>query len=226
MKKSIQSQLVFVSVQSVVFIILGLVFMLESVCATLGGGDQPLPIESDLLQLRAGDHIMGFQPGKVYLVNTTGFLSVDFIHSHAVAPIVKKGGFEYPQNTALTQGGADTLAALQRVEYTEIRDGISLRYDAISDGIAESSYFVQPGADVADIRFRYNGVTELQADGSLKISFAARQGYITESHPIAWQVIDGRKKPVQVAFEILGQTIGFRTGAYDRAHELIIDPTY
>ncbi len=226
MKKSIQSQLVFVSVQSVVFMVLGLVFMLESVYASPGGGDQPLPIESGLLQLRAGDHIMGFQPGKVYLVNTTGFLSVDFIHSHAVAPIVTMDGFEYPQNTALTQGGADTLASLQRVEYPEIWDGISLRYDAISDGIAESSYFVQPGADVADIRFRYNGVTELQADGSLKISFTARQGYITESHPIAWQVIDGSKKPVQVAYEIVGQTIGFRTGAYDRAHELIIDPTY
>ncbi|MDD3815181.1 MAG: SBBP repeat-containing protein [Desulfocapsaceae bacterium] len=226
MKKAKQRKWIMSSGLSLLLMAIGAVCLAESVYASIGGGHQSLPAENDLVQLRAGSHIMGFQPDKVYLVNAAGFLSVDFLGSHAVAPIVTAGERQRREDTVLKQGGGDTLASLQRVEYPELWNGISLRYDAVPDGIAESSYFVQPGADVANIRFHYNGDTELQKDGSLKINIATQQGYISESRPVAWQVINGIKEPVQVAYEIQGQTIGFRTGAYNKDHELIIDPTY
>ncbi len=201
--------------------------MADMADANSGVKNQPLPIDKDLLQFRAGSHIMGFKPDKAYLVNTTGFLSVEFIGAHTIAPLsVIADANRHQDNAALTQDHGNSLANLQRVEYQGLWDGITLRYDTAQTGIAESTYFIQPGANVADIRLKYNTDTELQKDGSLKIKLATRQGYITESRPVAWQVLDGRKKAIEVAYEIQDGVISFKTGVYNKDHELIIDPTY
>jgi hypothetical protein len=196
--------------------------------ANSGGNNQSLPVKNDLLQFKAGSHVMGFKPDKAYLVNTTSFLSVEFLGAHTIVPqaVDANGANRYQNDIALTPDREDALANLQRVEYQDLWDGITLRYDAVQTGIAESTYFIQPGANVADIRLRYNADTELQEDGSLKIKLATHQGYITESRPVAWQVLDGRKKAVEVAYEIHDGTIGFKAGVYNKDQELIIDPTY
>jgi hypothetical protein len=196
--------------------------------ANSGGKSQSLPVKNDLLQFKAGSHVMGFKPDKAYLVNTAGFLSVEFLGAHTIVPqaVAADNTNRHQDDIALTPDREDTLANLQRVEYQDLWDGITLRYEAVQTGIAESTYFIQPGADVTDIRLRYNADTELQEDGSLKIKLATRQGYITESTPVAWQMVDGRKKAVEVAYELHNGTIGFKTGAYNKDQELIIDPTY
>jgi hypothetical protein len=193
--------------------------------ADIGGNNQSLPLQNDLLQFKAGSHIMGFKPDKVYLVNMSGFLSVEFLGASHILLKTAANASQLKEDITSPQGG-NTLANLHRVEYAGLWDGITLRYDATTDGIAESSYIVQAGADVSDVQLRYNGATELQQDGSLKIQLPAGQGYITESRPVAWQILDGQKMPVQVAYEIKDGTIGFKTGTYSKEHELIIDPTY
>jgi len=196
--------------------------------ANSGGNNQSLPVKNDLLQFKAGSHVMGFKPDKAYLVNTTSFLSVEFLGAHTIIPqaVTANNANRHQNDVELTPDNEDTLADLQRVEYQNLWNGITLRYDAVQTGIAESTYFIQPGADVADIRLKYNADTELQEDGSLKIKLATQQGYITESRPVAWQVLDGRKKAIEVAYEIHDGTIGFKTGAYNKDQDLIIDPTY
>ncbi|MCX5870817.1 MAG: SBBP repeat-containing protein [Deltaproteobacteria bacterium] len=208
--------------------------MADMACATIEAKDLPRPVGNNLLQFKAGSHIMGFKPDKVYLVNMAGFLSVEFLGAHTVSPKAATVGANQPKNdvtltpstTPLTPGSGKTLANLQRVEYPDLWDGITLRYDAAKDGLAESTYSIQPGADVADIQLRYNTDTELLEDGSLKIKLPTQQGYITESSPVAWQILDGKKQSVQVAYEIKDGTIGFKAGTYNKDHELIIDPTY
>jgi len=196
--------------------------------ANSGGNNQSLAVKNDLLQFKAGSHVMGFKPDKAYLVNTTSFLSVEFLGAHTIVPqaVAADDANRHQNDVALTPDHEDTLANLQRVEYQNLWNGITLRYDAVQTGIAESTYFIQPGADIADIRLKYNADTELQEDGSLKIKLATQQGYITESMPVAWQMVDGRKKAVEVAYEIHDGTIGFKTGAYNKDQNLIIDPTY
>jgi hypothetical protein len=202
-------------------------FMVDVACATIETKNTPLPVKNELLQFRAGSHIIGFKPDKVYIVNTAGFLSVEFLGAHEVSPSAANEGTQQPETGGILMSGrGKNLANLKRVEYADLWDGISLRYDAVQDGISESTYFIQPGADVADIQLRYNTDTELQSDGSLKIKIPSQQGYITESKPVAWQVFDGKKQPVPVAYEIKNGTIGFKTGEYNKGYELIIDPTY
>ena len=210
-----------------VFIVLCMGLLADIACANIGTNNLPPASENDLLQFRTKNHIIGFKSDKVYMINTSGFLSVEFLGAYDVVPIgTAADSNQVKDDPALSQNSNNTLANLQRVEYQTLWDGITLRYDAVKDGIAESTYFIQPKGNVADIKLRYNADTELQKDGSLKINLSTRQGYISESRPVAWQMLDGQKKEVQVAYEIKDGTIGFKTGAYNKDHELIIDPTY
>lgn len=206
-----------------VFIVSCISLLADIAFGNIGVKNLPPASENKLLQFSVRNHIMGFKPGKVYLANSSGFLSVEFIGAHDVSPIgTAIDSNQAKDDPALTENSNNTLAKVQRVEYQTLWDGITLRYDAVKEGIAESTYFIQPEGNVADIKLKYNADTELHKDGSLKITLPTRQGYITESRPVAWQMLDGRKKEVQVAYEIKDGTIGFKTGAYNRDRELII----
>jgi len=113
---------------------------------------------------------------------------------------------------------------LGKVTYDNLWEGIGLTYEAAKGGITESVYRVAPGAEVSNIRLRYNAPVELQKDGKLKITFS--RGYMTETAPIAWQEINGRRIPVDVAFKLSDGEIGFSVGKYDKNRPLIIDPIY
>jgi hypothetical protein len=172
--------------------------------------------DSNLLQFRAGNHILGFAPGKAYLVSMDHALSVQFIGTKGVVPIADANA---PAIEFMTK--APTLS---KVVYQNLWDGISLTFEATKDGVTESIYHVAPGAEVSKIKLSYNVPVEKQKDGSLKFNFAT--GNVTESTPIAWQIIGEKRKAVEVAFNIKDGIIGFTVGKYDRAQPLIIDPTY
>jgi hypothetical protein len=117
---------------------------------------------------------------------------------------------------------------LGRVDYPELWPGISLSYEAVSGGIVQSSYLLEPGADVNQIRLRYNASVKFEAGGSLRIGYES--GWMNESAPVAWQEIDGQRIPVKVAFTLYDSskntsTVGYSLGRYNPAYHLMIDPT-
>jgi hypothetical protein len=69
----------------------------------------------------------------------------------------------------------------------------------------QSSYLLAPGADVGQIRLRYNAPVEIEAGGSLRIGYET--GQIRESSPVAWQYFNGRRIPVEVTFCLLDSPI-------------------
>jgi hypothetical protein len=169
-----------------------------------------------MLQFRAGGHVLGFAPNRSYLVSLDHALSVEFLGT----PGVKPDTVSSSQAAGATAQGSSSVA----VVYRDLWKGVTLTYHTTGDGIAESVYHVSPGADVSAIRLRYKVPFELQKDGSLRIKFES--GYMTESAPIAWQDVEGKRIPVKVAFRTTEGEIGFSVAAYDKRHPLIIDPTY
>jgi PKD repeat protein len=167
---------------------------------------------ASLVQFSSGGHVVGFDSGRVYIASGDHMLSLDFM-GLPERPSLNMPSMQGPQ------GGVS-----KKVHYKNLWDGINLTYESVPEGIAESTYHVSPGADVADIRLRYNTTPVLESSGSLRFTF--RNGYMTESAPIAWQEIDGKRFPVEVAFDVSGNEVGFSVGEYDRSHMLIIDPTY
>jgi hypothetical protein len=170
----------------------------------------------NMLQFKAGGHVLGFQPNKAYLAALDHALSVEFLGTPGVMPTADAA--------APVEGARTGAPALSTVVYRNLWDDITLTYAATKDGITESTYQVAPGADVAKIRLRYNVPVELQGDGSLKLSFAT--GYLTESPPVAWQEIERKRVRVTVAFRVSSGEVGFSVGEYDRRQPLIIDPVY
>jgi len=179
-------------------------------------GMSGLGAANNMLQFKAGGHLLGFQPRKVYFASLDHALSVEFLGTRGVMPKADVGG----RGT----GKESKVPSLGRVVYEGLWEGISLTYEAREGVIAESTYRVGPSADVSKIRLGYNVPVEIQKDGSLKFKFD--QGYLTESFPKAWQEIGEEHVPVEVAFRVSGGEVGFSVGKYDPRYPLTIDPSY
>jgi hypothetical protein len=173
-------------------------------------------VAGNMLQFKAGGHVLGFRPNKAYLAGLDHVLSVEFLETPGVMPTAA--------STAPATGNMIKVPALSTVRYQNLWDNISLTYESTKDGITESTYHVAPGGDVSKIRLRYNVPVESQVDGSLKFKFDS--GHLIESSPVAWQKIGEKQVPVTVAFRVSSGEVGFSVGQYDRSYPLIIDPTY
>ena len=172
------------------------------------GAQQPA---REIVQFRAGGHILGFSPEGMVIAARTHALKIDFNNSQKGGPVAEG---------AATGNDAPPLT---RVSYPDLWTGITLKYTATSAGLVESSYEVAPGADPGVIVLKTNVPGHLDPDGFLRYRFET--GEMVESKPVAWQEIDGRKAAVEAAFEIRGESnIGFRVGAYDSSKLLTIDP--
>jgi hypothetical protein len=177
----------------------------------------PLPDSAKLPQFKSGSHIVGFKPDKVYMASFDYAFSMEFVGSRKVEPkVISAKASEHKQETGL----------LGRVEYPDQWKGITIRYDATDGGIAESTYIIEPGAEVKSISLRYNVPVEAGPDGSLRFKLPSKKGWMKETAPVAWQEIGGNKVPVKVAFKVTDGLVGFEAGKYDPRHALIIDPTY
>ena len=91
------------------------------------------------------------------------------------------------------------------------------------DAIVKWTYTVAPGGDASQIKLRYTGQDSLAIEnGVLKIG--TQLGDLAETGLIAWQVRNGERLPVDAAFTIDGNVVGFAVGAYDPTLALVIDP--
>ncbi len=171
-----------------------------------------------LQQFTSGGHVMGFDDGGYFTSNGTYALRVRFEGATPAGPVT--------DNPAAAPAGTSETAApaLERVSYRGVWPGVDVQYDAPAGALARSTWTVAPGADVGAIRLRYNRPVELTEGGELQIGFET--GTLTESAPIAWQDVDGVRRPVEVAFAGLeSDLLGFAVGDYRADLPLVIDPT-
>jgi len=181
----------------------------SSTSLTMNSAEGP----AGLHQFTAGGHVLGFQPDGVYVVGSDRMLKVTFAGATGVAPVADQP----PSSDGLAQ-------PLGQVTYPHLWDGISLTYQQVTGGIAKSSYLLDPGAAVDQIRLCYNVPVQVDAGG--KLLFGFETGQISESAPVAWQEIAGQRAPVAVSFRLLAEReVSFALGEYDPAYPLVIDPT-
>ncbi len=229
MRKSITSMVFWLTLLSVGLMVPEHAGAIGPIISSGPGLDPPLRVAStvgvvplsgtgngaNMLQFKAGGHILGFQPNKVYLAGLDHALSAEFLGTDGVMPTSAA--------TAPPSDNASRSPALSTVVYRNLWEGIDLTYESTEGGIAESTYHVAPGSDPSRILLRYNLPVELQGDGSLRVRF--ERGTLTESPPVAWQEIEGSRVPVKAEFRVAGNEVGFVVGPYDRSQVLIIDPT-
>ena len=166
----------------------------------------------DLLQFTSGSHVLGFSAGSVRLASGTHMLKVDFVGGNTIAPVAKEG-----------TSSEGKVQPLTRVTYPNVWDGVDIAYEKGKASIVKSTYTVSSGKKPGSIRLRYNRPLTVDKNGNLVITYDT--GRMTESKPLAWQVIEGNKKPVMVAYNLYSEhELGFTVGDYDKSLPLVIDP--
>lgn len=114
------------------------------------------------------------------------------------------------------------------VVYRAKYEGVDLHFSG-DDGNLKSTYYVAPGIDPLDIRWRYVADalldTRIDESGDLVVIDPEGGAVVTEKAPIAWQTVNGVRREVSVRYALFGDgSVGFELGAYDPARELVIDP--
>lgn len=175
---------------------------------------------SGLQEYTTRGHVLGFQEDGVVIASGRNALSVKFVGARPARPLEE-------EPFASVEGSGSTRP-LGRVIYRDLWAGVSVFYEKSEFGISKSTYYVQPGAagafnPVHQIQLRYNVPAKVDMNGELVLSFAS--GEMRETKPEAWQEIGGKRHAVDVEFCLLGgQDVGFKVGAYDARHLLVIDP--
>ncbi len=180
----------------------------------------PEPVK--LLQFTSGSHIMGFKEKEIYVAAADHLMKIRFKNANPVAPTKTSGDL-------FNKDLFKKAAPFKSILYKNLWDGVSLQYDNQENAILRSTYFIDPSVNdsqdrVSQIKLVYNNPVEIDSNGSLLIR--SKTGQMKESAPIAWQMINGSRKAVDVSFRKIDQhTVGFSVGSYNSAYGLIIDPT-
>jgi hypothetical protein len=141
-----------------------------------------------------------------------------------VVPIDSTGhvvNFITGNDPALWRTGVPTSRA---VLYKGLYEGIDLKVYGAERAV-EYDWVVAPGADPGRIRFAYDGPGSVRIDADGNLAVGAAFGDILHRKPVAYQLVDGRRRKVAARFvETKPGVIGFELGAYDRRAALVIDP--
>jgi uncharacterized protein (TIGR03437 family) len=123
--------------------------------------------------------------------------------------------------------GSDVRASYNlygRVRWRSIYPGVDVLFRGNREHL-EYDFEIGAGRDPRKIKLAFEGVDEMRIDQHGDLVLSAGAVRIHQPRPVAYQVVAGQKQPVDVAFRInASHHIRFRTGAYDRARPLVIDP--
>lgn len=103
--------------------------------------------------------------------------------------------------------------------------GIDLSWNAAGSAM-EYAFEVAPGADAGALAVAFDGALGLavEEDGDLRIETPG--GWLTHGAPVAWQVVDGARVPVEASFAVTGASgASILLGAHDGARAVFVDPT-
>jgi hypothetical protein len=109
-----------------------------------------------------------------------------------------------------------------KVRYAGVYPGVDLVYYG-TEGRLEYDFAVAAGATAKPIRLAFEGADEVRlVHGVLKVQADGHE--VAFEHPVAYQLVGGRRVPVAASYKLAGNTVRFNLGAYDHSKQLIIDP--
>lgn len=109
-----------------------------------------------------------------------------------------------------------------RVLLHDIYPGISVEF-FFYNGQFKYDIIVQPEADLSQIKIAYEGADAVH-HFNRKLAIATSVQNLIEAIPEAYQMVNEKKRPVTVDYEMKGDVVGFKAENYDRSKYLVIDP--
>jgi len=110
------------------------------------------------------------------------------------------------------------------VHYPNFYPSIDLILDG-NDDMFKYSFVVAPGAVPDDIIWKIDGADDIKIDRQGNLIVETSLAKITELSPIAWNIKNGKKIPVNVQFKLVGNHVKFDfPNSFSTTDTLIIDP--
>lgn len=114
------------------------------------------------------------------------------------------------------------VKSYRQITYNNLYEGIS--WNIFNDGNKlKHEFIVKPHADPKQIKIKFEG-TDSTYIAFEQLYLATSVGNIIEHKPFAYQLIKGKKTPVECKFKLKKNTLTFEIGRYHKHHELVIDP--
>jgi gliding motility-associated-like protein len=117
---------------------------------------------------------------------------------------------------------ASRCRIFQALTYKNVYPGVDLRYYTDA-GQLKYDIIVNPGASVENIAMRFDGVDGLEVNND-NLVIKTSVDDVKELRPYTFQPHDVGKKEISNRYEVKGNTVRFKLGAYDKSKVLVIDP--
>lgn len=116
------------------------------------------------------------------------------------------------------------IATYKEISLGQAWHDINIRLKATAKNI-EKIFIVGQNGNPKNIKIELNGIEHMALKESGNLELKTPIGGVEFTKPIAYQEINGEKKPVEAAYLMLNEkTYGFSVGDYDLRFPLIIDP--
>jgi gliding motility-associated-like protein len=127
-------------------------------------------------------------------------------------------------NAVTPEEGAPFVRSFQKVTYKNIYPGIDLEFfvQKNKEQPFKYNFIVHPGADVSQIRLKYNGASSLKLENG-QILIETANGNFHESLPESWLLENN--KLINAQYKAFDKNIfGFEINEYSKLQTLLIDP--
>jgi uncharacterized repeat protein (TIGR01451 family) len=110
------------------------------------------------------------------------------------------------------------------VRYSGLYPGIDVRFYAQGRHL-EHDFVLAPGADPRRIALRFEGLDHVALTPAGSLELALGKFNFSETRPVAWQTVNGKKNPVQARWMMAGKSeVVIVLGEYDHNLPVTIDP--
>ena len=115
------------------------------------------------------------------------------------------------------------IPTFDRVRYRSVYPGVDLDFHGNQSQL-EYDFRLAPGADPGAIALGLEGADSLRIGAGGDLAMRVGGHTVRQLAPVAFQPVGGERRRVPVAFDLRGETLRFRLGAFDHSRPLVIDP--
>lgn len=115
------------------------------------------------------------------------------------------------------------IASYKNIVITQIYPGINLSLQN-KGGMVEKIFQISPYTNPDQIIINLEGADQLYVDSQGQLKIINSPFNLSQSKPVAYQIINGQQTMVDVSYQINGFTYGFVLGNYNPQYDLFIDP--
>lgn len=113
-----------------------------------------------------------------------------------------------------------------KLTYSNVYPNIDLVFYLDKRKTLKYDFVVKAGGNISDIHLTYEGIKKLKKDSKGNLIITAPWGNkLKEGKPISWQTIAGKKVPVDIEYQVSGNTLTYKSNSALQSNAtLTIDP--